>query len=361
MEKHFFLALALLTAIVGRAQLKVQDKGILFLEGGAVLTVQGDVDSKADIVGTGTVLLKGMSLQQINMNGHSVFTLQLDNAANASLGGDIHIGSGLDLSGGRISLNAANLFLGSGACVTGYDKDHFVITNGPGMLVREGLAAGGALFPVGSNDGMYRPVHLMQAGPGNDVGVRAIPGAYSNGDNGLPLTSAALNLSWEVKSSGTDALGMSVGWEPEDELPGFDRSHAGIVWFEQGMGWVAGAGGGFNGGGGLNAGSGLNGGRFDLAVANTDRKGIFSIASAGIGETGSRVYPNPATTGFYAEVKGQCQLELFDQEGKLVQSRNASGGSFYFGLDAGLPAGVYLLKIVQEGGTVESKKILIVK
>jgi hypothetical protein len=301
------------------------------------------------VLGSGVFLLNGTSLQQMNMNGFLISNLQVNNNAGIDLDGDVRIGSSLLLSAGKMSLNAANLYLGNGACVTGYDRDHFVITNGPGMLVREGLSADGDIFPVGSSDGMYRPVRLVRSGTRHEVGVRAMPGAFSNGDNGLPLTSAALNVSWEVKGSGTDGLGMKVGWEPGDELPGFDRSRAGIVWFEKGKGWA------------VPAGGGTNGGRFDLAVANTGRMGIFSIASGGIGEDESRVYPNPATTGFYVEVKGKCLLQLFDREGKLVQGRNAAGGTFYFGLDRGLAEGLYMLRIVREGGIVESRKIVVVR
>lgn len=93
----------------------------------------------------------------------------------------------------------------------------------------------------------------------------------------------------------------------------------------------------------------------------TTQTGIFSIVSGSIHEDGSRVYPNPATTGFYVEVKGKCLLELYDATGKRVQGRSAAGGTFYFGLDRGIATGVYLLRIVRDGGSVENMKIMVVR
>ena len=118
-KKQFLILLAFLTGTAGQAQLRVQDKGLLFLEGGAVLTVQGDIDSKADVLGSGVLLLNGTSLQRINMNGFLVSNLQVDNRAGVALESDVRIGSQLLLNAGKMSMNAATLSLASGAGVTG--------------------------------------------------------------------------------------------------------------------------------------------------------------------------------------------------------------------------------------------------
>ncbi|GGA97069.1 T9SS type A sorting domain-containing protein [Puia dinghuensis] len=360
MQRKFFIVLALFAGTTGRAQLQVQDRGILYVADGAILTVQGNIDSKADILGPGTVLLKGVSLQQVNMNGFLIPTLQLDNKAGASLEGDVHIGNRLVLSTGSMSLNAANLFLDAGAVIAGYDKDHYLITNGQGMLIRRALGHAAFTFPVGGSGDRYNPLTLSQAGTIHDIGLRAMPGILSNGESGIPLTSAAVNVSWELKelTTGTNDLVMIADWDAGDELPGFDRSHAGIVRYEDGKGWDRMAAGDVS----------VVEGRYTMAVVGQARTGVFSIATieAAAGAESIRVFPNPARMGFYvylpAKAGEKTVLHLFDLRGRLVKSQEVSGaGEHYFVLDEGIAAGTYLLQVMHEGVSVGSKKIVVVK
>ena len=318
-----------------RAQLYVGDRGVVALTGGAVICVQGDVESRAEVQGAGTVVLAGSALQRVNMHGYGLPGLRVENPAGVVLDGDLRMRGGLVFAAGRMQLGAANLYLST---VSGYDRERFIVTDGMGMLVQSGLGADGFVFPVGRDDGSYRPIRLTQNGTADEVGVRAMPGA---------LTGFALNIQYEVKSftPGNTKLGMDVAWEPGDELPGFDRSRACILWTEEGT---------------ATNGPVLDGGRWGGNVAGVTRTGIFSIASAGAPEA-SRVYPNPAITGFFVEVGGTCVLQLFDPDGKLVQSRNAAGGVIYFQLGRGYAEGVYVVRILREGGVAESRKIWIKK
>lgn len=57
----------------------------LFIESGATVTVQGDISSNANIGGTGKILLKGSSTQNVNMNGFTIPNLDIENPLNANL------------------------------------------------------------------------------------------------------------------------------------------------------------------------------------------------------------------------------------------------------------------------------------
>ena len=77
------LAAGILVTNAVSAQLYI-DNAQLFIQSGAVVTVQGNVTSNVDIQGTGKLLLKGSTNQNVSMGGFSIPNLEIDNTANAS-------------------------------------------------------------------------------------------------------------------------------------------------------------------------------------------------------------------------------------------------------------------------------------
>ena len=72
MKRNYLLLFFAVLSLGSYAQLTIQSGATFFIQSGATVTVQGDVVSNADIQGTGLLLLKGTSVQNINMNGFTV-------------------------------------------------------------------------------------------------------------------------------------------------------------------------------------------------------------------------------------------------------------------------------------------------
>jgi hypothetical protein len=363
MRKELIIILALLAANTTRAQLKVEANGIVYVGEGAILSVEGDIDAEADIVGSGTVVLNGGSLQHISMNGFGIPNLQLDNSGNASLGSDARIGSRFIFNNGKMQLNAFDLYLDATAGIIGYDPERYFITNTVGRFIRRALGNTPFTFPVGSDGERYNPVTLTQSGMVHDIGVRTLPNVFSEGNSGMPLDKDVVNASWEVQdvTPGTDNLQLVAGWNSHDELPGFDRTRAGISHYEDGGGW--------NLAGSI---------PYTSAGVSLTTTGLFSVVTrrtAALSDQAMSVFPNPATSGFYVSAPGSQSvktggmylLSLLDLKGQLMESREVSGadlaGSYFFSLggkNGKFAAGIYMLQISYEGGVFGTKKIALI-
>lgn len=80
----------------------------LYLESGAVVTVQGNLSSTTDIQGPGKIVMNGTSNQEINMNGYAIPVLEINNAANITLIGNMKLSSNLIFTNGRIMAGVNN-------------------------------------------------------------------------------------------------------------------------------------------------------------------------------------------------------------------------------------------------------------
>jgi hypothetical protein len=93
-----------LCSLSTNAQLYISSGATLQIQTGAIVTVQGDVTSSADILGPGKLQLKGSSNQNVNMNGFTIPNLEIDNAANATLTGNTRIGTDLLFTNGNVQI-----------------------------------------------------------------------------------------------------------------------------------------------------------------------------------------------------------------------------------------------------------------
>ena len=202
MKSVFAFTLLLFGFSAGFGQLKI-DNATFFIQPGATVTVQGDVTSNVDIQGTGKLLLKGSSLQNVDMGGFTIPNLELDNAANATLlNTNARIGSSLLFTNGKLQTGNLNLTLSDVAVVTGNNASRFVWTNGTGQLKKE-LTANITAFelPVGENAN-YRPAYLTTSGSSfasANFGVRVLGTADASKP---PSTASHLNTTWPVTQTG---------------------------------------------------------------------------------------------------------------------------------------------------------------
>jgi hypothetical protein len=197
------------------AQLTISSGAVFNIQTGALVTVQGDVLSNADITGAGKVVLKGSANQNVNMNGFTIPNLEMDNAANATLTGNAKIGSSVLFTNGKILVGNNTATLTAAATSTGMGASKFFETNGTGFVRRELAADITALeTPVGSGTD-YLPVSLTTVGgayAAASIGVQAKGVAEANKH---PRTESFLTAYWPVNKTGitggtTTAVGTYV-------------------------------------------------------------------------------------------------------------------------------------------------------
>jgi len=237
MKQSLLLCFALLIGAGTFSQLTVQSGATFFIQSGATVTVQGDVNSQANIQGPGVLQMKGSALQTLNMNGFSLDNLQIDNANNVVLGGAALLNTNLTFTTGKLQLSTFDLNLSNTATITGYDATKYCISNSTGRLVRNGLSTA-FTFPVGFDATTYNPLTVTQNGTVDNIGVRVNQEVLQNGTSGSPFIKEVVKASWAITEGtpGGSNLNMTSQWASSDEAPGFNRNKTGISYYD-GVGW----------------------------------------------------------------------------------------------------------------------------
>lgn len=200
-----------LLSLSGQAQLVIQNGATFFIDAGATVTVQGDVVASTNISGTGKLLMKGASLQNLNLNGFSVPNLEIDNAAHVALGGAARVEGVLSFTNGKLQLGNYNLTVANAGSFSGAGVGKFVETNGTGELRKELAAAGTITLPLGTGSD-YTPLQYQLTGGTYSsafVGGRAVSGGHPAKH---PRSTDYLNTYWALNRSGiTGATVTAVG------------------------------------------------------------------------------------------------------------------------------------------------------
>jgi hypothetical protein len=227
---HFsLLAAGFALCSSAKAQLFI-DQAQFTIQAGATVTVQGDVTSNTDILGTGKVVLNGSSNQNVNVGGFTVPNLEVNNAANVTLTGAAKISGDLLFTNGKILLGNNNLTIGSAGTITSASSTKYVVTNGTGKLVKAALSSTAFNFPVGNSTTAYDAVSIANTGTADDIGVRSFANVLTSGASGAAYTKEVVNNSWDVSEAvaGGSNLSLTANWDAADELTGFDRTRGGI-------------------------------------------------------------------------------------------------------------------------------------
>ncbi len=234
--------LAVICCNAASAQLVI-DQATFTIQSGATVTVQGDVTSNADIQGTGKIILKGSTAQNVNMGGFTVPNLEVDNTNNVTLTGAAKISGDLLFTNGKILLGTNDLTIGSAGTITSASSSKYIVTNGTGKLKKTALATTAFNFPIGKSTTSYTPVSISNSGTADEIGARALAGALTMGSLGVANTKEVVNTSWDISEAvaGGSNLSITTSWAASDELPGFDRTRAGISYYitspAQNVGW----------------------------------------------------------------------------------------------------------------------------
>ncbi len=239
--KTIAAASLLLVSTVSKAQLTISSGAVFNIQSGAFVTVQGDVTSNADITGAGNLILKGTANQNVNMNGNIIPNLEMDNATNATLTGNLKVGNSVLFTNGKLIMGSNTATLAVGATATGMGTSKFFETNGTGFLRREftadvPTAIAASLMPVGAGAD-YLPVSLTNTGStyaGASIGVQAKGTADPNKH---VRTESFLMVNWPIDKAGitggtTNATGTYV--DPTRVI-GTEADLRGIYW--NGINW----------------------------------------------------------------------------------------------------------------------------
>ncbi len=196
----FVTAGMLILPAVMQAQLNVNGAQ-LFIESGAAIYVQGDVTATTDILGPGKILLSGSTNQNLNMNGFTIPVLEINNTANATLTGDLKIGTSLIFTNGKIKTGNYNFTLSDVATFSGAGTNKFLETNGTGQVFKE-IASNisSKEIPVGAGSS-YRPAFITTTGTYSSakVGVKVLGAASPNKPAKI---SDYIKAYWPVTKSG---------------------------------------------------------------------------------------------------------------------------------------------------------------
>ncbi len=184
-----------------KAQLTVNGAQ-LFIQAGAVITVQGDVTGTTDILGPGKILLQGSVNQNVNMGGFTIPVLEINNAAGATLTGNTRIGTSLTFTSGKIKTGNFDLTLSNVATFSGAGTSKFIETTGTGQVFKEVTAnISSNEIPVGAGTS-YRPAFLTTSGTYNStakIGIRLLDVADPNRP---PKLSDYINAYWPITKTG---------------------------------------------------------------------------------------------------------------------------------------------------------------
>ena len=210
------------------------DNAQFFIQPGATVTVQGDVTSNTDILGTGKLIMKGSTNQNINMGGFAIPNLEMDNTANATLTGNLKIGSSLLFTNGKIILGSNNLTLADVATVSGQGTGKFAETNGTGQLIKLLTAnVTGLELPVGAGID-YRPAFVTSTGTylNANVGVKVL--AVTD-PNKPPMISDYVLPHWPVTKTGITGTVSIAGQYIATDVTGTETNLRG--YFFNGTNW----------------------------------------------------------------------------------------------------------------------------
>ncbi len=228
----FMIGFSVLFVADSNAQLTINGAQ-LFIESGASVTVQGDITSNTDILGTGKIILKGTAIQSINMNNFTIPNLEMDNVSNATLTGNVKIGNNLLFTNGSIILGSNDIVMASAATITTPGSSKFVVTNLTGKLVKASVGNTAFTYPVGNTALTYNPVTITNNGTVDSIAVRCLANANKTGLTGTSFTKEVVDASWDISESvaGGSNLSLTASWNGTDELPGFNRNKAGISYY----------------------------------------------------------------------------------------------------------------------------------
>ena len=163
-------------------------------------------------IGTGTIIFRennpnyaGYPLQQTlnggftSGNNPSLLNIEIDNANGVSLLGNTRVTNQVKFTKGHIYLNNFNLVLGASASLSNYDVSKHVVTNGVGVLTKEGIANNGSfIYPVSIAGLDYTPATVLNNAALRNISVQVKDYATSTAIETTFVTKG-MERTWQIK------------------------------------------------------------------------------------------------------------------------------------------------------------------
>lgn len=199
---------------------------LVFIEDGATAIFYGKnmtVDAAAKFIalpgnnqtGTGTIIFKGSNplytnypLQQTLNGGYSTaldpafINIEIDNTDGLALSGNVRVGNAVKFTNGHIFLNDFNLVLDSNTNLLNFDVDKHIVTNGIGVLSKEGLANNtNFLFPVSIAGTDYTPATVKNTAiAARTINVQVKDYSTSAADE-TTFANKGMDRTWQITAS----------------------------------------------------------------------------------------------------------------------------------------------------------------
>lgn len=207
---------------------------VVYLEDGATPIFFGKnmvVDPAATFIslpgnnqtGTGRIIFRdnnpiypGYPLQQTLNGGYStginpsLLNIEIDNALGLSLTGNTRIANSVQFTKGHIYLNNFNLVLDNDATFNSFDVSKHVVTNGTGVVVKEGVANGASfLFPISIAGLDYTPATITNTAATRNINVQ-VKNYTSSAAIETTFATKGMDRTWQVYSNVAGAATVSL-------------------------------------------------------------------------------------------------------------------------------------------------------
>lgn len=162
-------------------QLKIQDGAAIEMYGRRWQNSAEATEIKSGVQNTGNLSFKSPAgnaqMQYLDGSDASFPSISIASNKAIQLEGNVAVRKqlGFDADGGYLITGQHNLAMGQNAEFTGFSTERYIITNGAGLVTKNGLAANTAfVFPVGGAANDYTPatVEPMSSGASYSVGVQ---------------------------------------------------------------------------------------------------------------------------------------------------------------------------------------------
>lgn len=180
----------------------------LTVDAGAILTINGTFNHNGGtITGTGTINYGALGTLSYGGTTTQTATSAEYPAVNVPNTVVINNAAGVNLHANRTLLNltfaSGHLLLGSNSLtvsilgsISGANSSRFVVTNGTGSLVMNGVDNNNFTFPVGPSTSLYHPATLNNSGTPDDFSVRV-----SSATPVCAPAAASVNAVWDISEA----------------------------------------------------------------------------------------------------------------------------------------------------------------
>jgi|GEM_PF-2108656 len=342
-------------------------KGNLKLTSGTLLLNSFDLvfgaNSMIDASGTGSVSSSGGSDITINSTAANIGILRFDIPNNVidnftmntgpsngtlELATDLSVATKLDLQSGKINTKGNNLYIATGATISGGSSGSYVISETGGALRQEIAANATATYPVGHKNA-YTPIKIESKNGStySEMGVNVAQGVNAHLTTGTDLsaTQPLVDATWTINQPSTTGLdyAIEVMWEASAELNSFDRGKSYVSYYDA-HDWDM-----------LTPTAASNSGSMysqkkdgistlgSFAVFDENTVGINNIIKGNtIG-----LYPNPAKNILRIDLNSTAEATIYNVSGQAVNSASLNRNNNTINISS-LPAGMYYVHLKGE-------------